>query len=665
MPRIQLLSFALTAVMAVAFAGCSSDTSTNENTGSLNLSLELADGTVINEVDWRITGNGMDMDDTINVSAPGSTASVEVYGLPPGEEDYTITLSAVSVDGDVTCEGSEDFNVEVGETTDVKVILNCKLPRRFGSVRVNGEFNICAELLKMVVSPLVTSIGSDIDLQSQAIDRDGDDITTLWSNDGGVFDDPTAESTTYTCLEVGIHLITVSVTDNDEVCDMATWTVPVECVPRDGLECVDDEDCDKGEMCVDNECVPDLECIDNEGCDLGEICFDNECRADPDIFCDTGLCADDPGLRADCVGAFLGCLEDNIDEEECVLLSLLICNEPACSDVIDFEDACGPYIWDNFGGGVATVVENPDSSGINTTAKVAQMQKFAGEVYGGSTLFLADLGGPVDWTKGTAFTMKVWSSRAVPVLFKLEGLFQERSATQTGSSSWEELCYDFTGTTGGDPATAITFIFDLGTSGDALNDADNWTFFFDGIVQTDGCGGGVIPGDDIAINGGFETGAFNDGSPDASWQQFPNGGTQAITTDNPSAGTFAANLVIPVRSMTDPAVDNLIKNANLEAGNLTPGQSITVTWDMRGSLSGAGGVVFAELFSEFSGGGATNEIYTGAPIFPAAAWESFTWNTTLGADVSGGVTLQLKAGCGAVVGCGADVYFDNVTITVP
>ncbi len=171
-------------------------------------------------------------------------------------------------------------------------------------------------------------------------------------------------------------------------------------------------------------------------------------------------------------------------------------------------------------------------------------------------------------------------------------------------------------------------------------------------------------GGDIAINGGFETGAFNDGSPDASWQQFPNGGTQAITTDNPSEGTFAANLIVPVRTQGAPPVDNLIKNANLQAGNLTPGQAITVTWDMRGELIGAGGVVFVELFSEFAGGGATGEIYTGGPIFPNADWESFTWNTNLGADVAGGVTLQLKVSCGPVEGCGANVFFDNVTIVI-
>jgi hypothetical protein len=182
-----------------------------------------------------------------------------------------------------------------------------------------------------------------------------------------------------------------------------------------------------------------------------------------------------------------------------------------------------------------------------------------------------------------------------------------------------------------------------------------------------GGNGGGAEGN-IAINGGFETGAFNDGSENASWQQFPGGGTQAIVTDNPSEGTYAANLVIPVRGPGDPGVDNLIKNANLQAGSLTPNAPVTVTWDLRGSLAGAGGVVFVELFSELDGGGTSKaEIYTGGPIFPDAdpnVWTPYSWNTTLGPDVSGGVTLQLKVGCGGVEGCGADIFFDNVTITI-
>jgi hypothetical protein len=120
-----------------------------------------------------------------------------------------------------------------------------------------------------------------------------------------------------------------------------------------------------------------------------------------------------------------------------------------------------------------------------------------------------------------------------------------------------------------------------------------------------------------------------------------------------------------VRTQSDPAVDNLIKNANLSAGSLAPGASITVSFDMRGSLSGVGGVIFAELFSELSGGGTSKaEILSGAPLTPNPDWTNLSFTSTLGPDVSGGVTLQLKTSCGPVEGCGVDAYFDNVSIII-
>ena len=145
--------------------------------------------------------------------------------------------------------------------------------------------------------------------------------------------------------------------------------------------------------------------------------------------------------------------------------------------------------------------------------------------------------------------------------------------------------------------------------------------------------------------------------------EFDGRGIQAIVTDNPSSGAFCGEPVVPVRGSGDPAVDNLIKNANLQAGSLTPGASITVTFDLRGSLSGAGGVIFAELFSELAGGGTSKaEILGGAPLNPNPGWTAYSYTTTLGPDVAGGVTLQLKTSCGPVVGCGVDAFFDNVSI---
>ena len=231
-PSRWILALAFGALFAV---GCAMTTDTPQSeTGSLSVDLVLADGLEIDAVGWEITGNGMDMSGDIDVSAPESTASVEVFGLPPGETDYTVTLTATTTDEDVTCRGSAPFNVEVGQTTDVRVMLNCKLPRRLGGVRVNGEFNICAELIKAVVAPLKTSVGYDIALSSQAVDQEGDPITYSWTGSGGSIDNPSAAATTYTCQEVGNHEVTISVTDNDEYCDMATWTIPVTCVAGDG-----------------------------------------------------------------------------------------------------------------------------------------------------------------------------------------------------------------------------------------------------------------------------------------------------------------------------------------------------------------------------------------------------------------------------------------------
>lgn len=159
----------------------------------------------------------------------------------------------------------------------------------------------------------------------------------------------------------------------------------------------------------------------------------------------------------------------------------------------------------------------------------------------------------------------------------------------------------------------------------------------------------------LAINGGFETGDFT------GWTQFPQSGTQTITTMNPSSGTYAVNL--NASSPGGAPIDNVIKQANVGVGMVAPGQEFTISFDMRGATE-AGGVVFAEFFSELDGGGiSAGSILGGGPIFANADWTTYVFTAIAGPDVSGGVTLQLKAGCGAVVGCVADVYFDNISIT--
>jgi len=218
-------------VGALAFAGCAGDTS---NTGDLTIQLELTDGTQIDEVSYAVSGNGMEaMVGTINTSSPGSTASFEMYGIPAGE-DYTIMMTATSVDGETSCSGSAQFDVAVGVVTEVAVMLNCKPGEEFGGVRVNGSFNFCADLLKVVVAPLQTSVGNQIDVYARAADIEADPIEYLWTGTGGSFANPTSPLTTYTCEEVGDQTITITVSDDGfEYCD-CNWTVDIKCVDGSG-----------------------------------------------------------------------------------------------------------------------------------------------------------------------------------------------------------------------------------------------------------------------------------------------------------------------------------------------------------------------------------------------------------------------------------------------
>ena len=72
------------------------------------------------------------------------------------------------------------------------------------------------------------------------------------------------------------------------------------------------------------------------------------------------------------------------------------------------------------------------------------------------------------------------------------------------------------------------------------------------------------------------------------------------------------------------------------------------------------------LFSEIDGGGTSkSEILGGGPIFPNAdpnVWTSFEFTTTVGVNVSAGISLQLAGVTGGDPASNANVWFDNVSL---
>ncbi len=168
---------------------------------------------------------------------------------------------------------------------------------------------------------------------------------------------------------------------------------------------------------------------------------------------------------------------------------------------------------------------------------------------------------------------------------------------------------------------------------------------------------------DIARNGGFETGDLTD------WQVFESAPGQTTITSPGSGSSFAVNI-----NNSQIASASLIKNANIGIGPgwpgadaVQPGEEIQISFDVRGSTD-VGGVAFAELFSELNGGGVSqSELLGGAPLTidpDPTVWTTNTFTTTTGPDVSGGITLQLAAITGGAPGSFANVFFDNVRITI-
>ncbi|MFT0716850.1 hypothetical protein V6D56_17745, partial [Flagellimonas lutimaris] len=140
--------------------------------------------------------------------------------------------------------------------------------------------------------------------------------------------------------------------------------------------------------------------------------------------------------------------------------------------VNDFETDTDA-IFNNFGGGVGTIIDNPDTS-VNTSAKVGQYVKNAGEVFGGITI---EVDPDIDFDSGV-FSIDVYSEAVRQLLFKLEGLNIE-VVVPTSGTGWETLTYDFSAVGGNvGSVTAITLIMDNGTQGDGSAD---WTIQFDNI----------------------------------------------------------------------------------------------------------------------------------------------------------------------------------------
>ncbi|HRK32814.1 MAG TPA: PEP-CTERM sorting domain-containing protein [Tepidisphaeraceae bacterium] len=158
---------------------------------------------------------------------------------------------------------------------------------------------------------------------------------------------------------------------------------------------------------------------------------------------------------------------------------------------------------------------------------------------------------------------------------------------------------------------------------------------------------------ELTTNGGFEAGDTS------GWTSFPSGTSTFNVTGDANSGSFAAELF-----NNAPASGAVIKQANVGVGVVNPGEPVTISFAAKGS-SAAGGVAFAEFFSEIAGGGTSAAgILGGGPLALTGAYQTFNFVVPAGANVSGGVTLQFAAVTGGDPGSVSVLFIDDVSVSV-
>ncbi len=180
--------------------------------------------------------------------------------------------------------------------------------------------------------------------------------------------------------------------------------------------------------------------------------------------------------------------------------------------------------WPN----ATTVVTNPDASGINTSANVAEFIRGT-EQWAHA---FAELDGYIDFTTGSTFQFKVYSPIACEVLLKLEdktngGIFVEVMGNVTTPNAWELLTYDFAGTASGTYDKIVIF-FDFATSNDN-------TFHFDDVEGPEFGGGST--GDPVTLPVTFDDENVNYGLTDFG------GNASEIVVDPTNATNMVAHSV--------------------------------------------------------------------------------------------------------------------------
>jgi len=177
--------------------------------------------------------------------------------------------------------------------------------------------------------------------------------------------------------------------------------------------------------------------------------------------------------------------------------NLQFAHAPFTGCLINFDDAA--FIstdWSFFpadDSGEFSIVDNPDPTGINTSAKVGRAVEKAssGQPWQG---MYTDLPAPIQFGSDKIVKMKVWSPQVATITMKIENSKRVPPAPASGdltvantvANEWEELSWDFSTTpiTDDGQYVRVTLIWDINNI-----PAEDVVYYFDDVQLTSGgCG---------------------------------------------------------------------------------------------------------------------------------------------------------------------------------
>lgn len=170
--------------------------------------------------------------------------------------------------------------------------------------------------------------------------------------------------------------------------------------------------------------------------------------------------------------SLLGCGDDNLDRQD------LACDGMMLELPIGFDCTDIDYSTKITGDVSFTVIDNPELSGVNSTASKVGVITNVGVVWEHA---LFNLDNPVDFSKDRGFTLKLYSTQALPIKLKFEdGTSANVEADANhGGTGWEKLTFNLAAS--GTYNDMVIFVDGPGTS--------VGTFYVDDIVQVAGGSG--------------------------------------------------------------------------------------------------------------------------------------------------------------------------------